>query len=369
MKRIVFLTLTLLFTLQIYAQEQTIDLLRNQLDVIETEEKNELKKQIEDINSMFENRVISAEEAEKLKLKAAEARARKIEERQTVILETIAILEKKQSEQEQPVRDPNIFLDVDSYFSGGVEPPQPIPKRDTLSVAPARVNPQPAVLLKEGEVKKSPTTLDLVAAFGFNNAVGGGKWQDLEEDRDYALYRSQFLEIGLALKTPLTEKNGLRLKYGLSYQSNGLRPNNNLFFAEVDGQIQLQADQRLTASGFHVNNLILPVHLEFGPTRKKQNRDYTYFSTSNQLKFGIGGYMGINLSAKQWVERPYFHHGFYWIGREEFKGYDINKEIYGLSAYAGIGAFSIYGKYDLNTIFQNAARDQQFVSLGLRLDL
>ena len=369
MKKIVFLTLTLLFALQFEAQEQTIALLRNQLDAIETEEKNELKKQIEDINSMFENRVVNAEEAERLKLKAAEALARKIEERQAVILETIAMLEKKQSGQEQPVRDPNIFLDIDSYFSGEVEPPQqPSPKKDTLSIAPSRAKPQPVTPLMEGEVK-SPTTLDLVLAVGFNNAIGEGRWQDLEEDRDYTLYQSKFLEMGLVLKTPLTKKNGVRLKYGLSYQSNGLRPNNNHFFAEVDGQTQLQADQSLTASGFHVNNLVVPLHLEFGPTRKKQNRNYTYFSASNQLKFGIGGYMGINLSAKQWVERPYFHHGFYWIGREEFKGYNINKEIYGLSAYAGIGAFSIYAKYDLNPIFQNAAKEQRFVSLGLRLDL
>ena len=364
MKKIVFMTLTLLFTLQINAQEQTISLLRNQLEAIETEEKNELKKQIENINSMFENSVINAEEAKRLKIKAAEARAWKIQERQAVILETIAILEKKQSAQQQPVRDPNIFLDIDSYFSGDVEPQQP----DTLSVAPAKAKPQPAIPLTEGEVK-SPTTLDLVLAFGYNNAIGEGSWQDLEEDRDYALYNSQFLEIGLVLKTPLTKKNGLRLKYGLSYQSNGLRPNNNRFFAEVDGQTQLQTDHRLTASGFHVNNLVLPLHLEFGPTKKKENRNYTYYSASNQLKFGIGGYVGINLSAKQWVERPYFYRGFYWIGREEFKGYNINKEIYGLSAYVGIGAFSIYAKYDLNTIFENAAKDQQFVSLGLRLDL
>lgn len=228
MKKIVFLTLTLLFALQINAQEQTIALLRNQLDFIETEEKNELKKQIEDINSMYENRVLSAEEAERLKLKAAETIARKIEERQAVILEAIAILEKKQSEQEQPVRDPDIFLDIDSYFKGDVEPQQPLPKRDTSSVAPARVRSQPDAPLKEREVK-SPTTLDLVATFGLNNAIGEDSWQDLEEDRDYELYKSQFLEIGLVLKTPLNQKNGLRLKYGLSYQSNGLRPNNNLF--------------------------------------------------------------------------------------------------------------------------------------------
>lgn len=369
MKKIVFMMLTLLLSLQIDAQEQTIALLRNQLEVIETEEKSELKKQIENINSMFENRVVSAEEAERLKLKAAEAIARKIEERQAVILETIAFLEKKQSEQEQPVRDPDIFLDIDSHFGGGEEPEQSLPKRDTLSVPPARVKPQPVVPLKEEEVK-SPTTLDLVAAFGYNNAIGEGRWQDLEEDSDYALYKSQFLEIGLVLKTPLTKKNGLRLKYGLSFQSNGLRPTNNRYFAEVDGQTQLlQANQRLTASGFHVNNLVLPLHLEFGPTRKKQNKNYTYYSSSNQLKFGLGGYIGMNLSAKQWVELPYFYHGFYWIGREEFKGYDMNKEIYGLSAYAGIGAFSIYAKYDLNPIFENAEKEQQFVSLGLRLDL
>ncbi len=124
MKKVLFLTLTLLFTLQINAQqepkEQTINLLRKQLDAIEMEEKNALKQQIENINSLQYNGVISAGEAERLKLKEAEAKARKIEERQAVILETIAYLEKKEVRQKKADKDnPVFFLDIDSYFNKG----------------------------------------------------------------------------------------------------------------------------------------------------------------------------------------------------------------------------------------------------------
>ncbi|WP_373059275.1 hypothetical protein [Zunongwangia sp. H14] len=371
MKKLILVALTLLFTLQIKAQEETIELLRKQLVTIQTEEKNELKQQIQNINSLLENGVISAEEAEKLKNKAAESRARKIEERQGVILKTIAFLQNQASQKPSLPREEGdgweFFLDVDSYFKGDA-PSITLPsKRDSVAMQQEFVEPQPPQLQRR-EVK-TPTTLDLVAAFGFNNAIGNGNWQELEEERDYALYSSHFLEIGIAFKTPLTKENWLRIKYGLSYQNNGLEPTNNRFFTEVDGQTQLQSGQNITGSGFRVNNLVLPLHLEIGPTKLKQDGDKSYFSAGNQLKIAAGGYIGINLNAYQWVEQPYFYHGFYWVEREKIEGYNTNKMIYGLSAYAGVGAFSIYGKYDLNTIFKNGAKDQQFLSLGLRLDL
>lgn len=364
MKKFLFLALTILFSFQMNAQEQTIDLLRKQLEVIEAEEKKELKQQVENINSMFENGVISEAEADRLKLKAAETRAKKIEERQAVILETISYLEKKAPQQKIPEKDPDIFLDIDSYFNKSIEPRQPPVKEE----APPLKTTQPEKPLAELELK-SPTTLDLVIAYGLNNAVEGSSLEELDDNRDFSISRSHFLEMGLALKTPLMEENWLRLKYGLSYQANGLKPSGNRFFVETDGQTELQEGQNITASSFTVHNLIVPVHLEFGPTKKKQNENYSYYSAGNQLKIAIGGYAGISMSARQKIEYPILYHGFYWIGMEEYRGYDINKQIYGLSAYAGIGAFSVYGKYDLNPIFKNGAKDQQFISLGLRVDL
>lgn len=379
MKKVLFLTLTLLFTLQINAQqepkEQTINLLRKQLDAIEMEEKNALKQQIENINSLQNNGVISAGEAERLKLKEAEAKARKIEERQAVILETIAYLEKKEVRQKKADKDnPVFFLDIDSYFDKSTKPQreplkkQEPPKKENMPPEPSPVVPKTVQLPDMGEVK-SPTTLDLVFAIGLNNAIGSGDWEELQDDRDYSLYGSRFLEIGLALKTPLVKENGLRLKYGLSYQSNGLKPNNNRFFAESDGQTQLKGDRRITASRFNVTNLVVPVHLEFGPTKKKQNAKGSYFSTGNQIKIGAGGYVGLNLSTRQRIEYLESHNEFQWVRAQVLNGYNINRLTYGLSAYAGIGSFSIYGKYDLNPIFKNGAKDEHFLSAGLRLDL
>ena len=218
---------------------------------------------------------------------------------------------------------------------------------------------------------RNPTSLDLVFAMGLNNTVREGvTWRDIEDENDYLFYSSRFFEIGFALKTPLVKKNGLRLKYGLSFQTNELEPTGNRFFDEVDGQTSLQESTSfISESRFVVNNLVLPVHLEFGPTKMKQTGNRNFYSTSNKFKIGVGGYIGLNIDARQKLRYPFIFRGRRWIRGDIIDGYDINNKIYGLSAYVGIGAFSLYGKYDLNTIFDNGVEDEQFVSVGFRVDL
>ena len=94
-----------------------------------------------------------------------------------------------------------------------------------------------------------------------------------------------------------------------------------------------------------------------------------YFSASNKFKIGLGGYIGVNLNARQELISTVVLRGRPFRSADISDDFDVNNEIYGLSAYIGFGAFSLYGKYDLNTIFQNDVLDQQFVSAGLRIDL
>jgi hypothetical protein len=375
MKNILLISLVLSFAFQpIYAQQdaekQTLDGLRKQLVLVEEEEKQALKKQVEVVNSLLNNGVINKIEADKLKMKAAEARTRKIEERQKILLETIAYFEYNDNAP-KIVNGAEIFLDIDSYFD----------KNDSLKPQPSLASKEP--MLKRtpstpqtseipSEMKLSnPTTVDLVFALGLNNTIKDGiTWYNIEDEVDYSLYNSQFFEIGVALKTPLVKKNGLRLKYGLSFQSNILEPSRNSSFTEVNGQTLLEESTKyLGDSRFAVNNLVLPIHFEFGSTKERQNGTRRYYSTRNKLKIGIGGYAGINLSARQRVQIPFSYRNIRYLRDQIIDGYDVNKQIYGLSGYIGIGSFSIYGKYDLNTIFKNGAENEQFVSIGLRLDL
>lgn len=348
---------------------EAIEVLRKQLDIVEQEEKKALKEQVENINSLLDNGVINKAEADKLKLKAAEERTKKIDERQAVLLKTIFFLE-NDGETSKGNKEVEIFLDVDSYTKEKEGLKLNLPKEKTTPENLAETPLEGPTVLEKKELR-SPTTLDIVFAMGLNNAVRDGiTWQDIEDERDYLFYSSRFWEIGFALKTPLWKKNGLRLKYGVSYQRNELEPSGNRIFAEVDGQTVLQDfPSYLHKSSFVVHNLVLPIHLEFGPTKMKHNRKGRYYSTSNQFKIGIGGYVGISLDEEQRMEYPFLfrRRRFY---RAETRGdYNVNQQIYGLSGYIGFGAFSLYGKYDLNTIFNNDSQNQQFVSVGLRLDL
>ncbi|RKN81642.1 hypothetical protein [Ulvibacterium marinum] len=374
MKNIILLMLIIILPLagieaQEAPQEEVIEVLRKQLDIVEEEEKKALKKQVENINSLLDNGVINKAEADKLKLKAAEERTKKIDERQAVLLKTIFFLENNE-ETPKGSKEVEIFLDVDSYAKEKEGLKLNLPKRKMVPESTSQVPLETLPASEKKEIRNS-TTLDIVLALGLNNAVRDGiTWQDIEDERDYLFYSSRFWEIGFALKTPLLKKNGLRLKYGVSYQRNELEPSGNRIFAEVDGQTVLQDfPSYLHKSSFVVHNLVLPIHLEFGPTKMKYNRKGGYYSTSNQFKIGIGGYVGISLDEEQRMEYPFLfrRRRFY---RAETRGdYNVNQQIYGLSAYIGFGAFSLYGKYDLNTIFNNDSQDQQFVSVGFRLDL
>jgi hypothetical protein len=115
-----------------------------------------------------------------------------------------------------------------------------------------------------------------------------------------------------------------------------------------------------------MDNLVVPLHFEFGPSKKIDKGSYFRYSTHKKFKFGVGGYFGFNMRTRQKLK--------YSIDGSKQKdkitqSYNTSNLIYGLSSYMGVDAFSVYVKYDLNRIFNEPNQKQNNISLGLRFDL
>ena len=177
-----------------------------------------------------------------------------------------------------------------------------------------------------------------------------GQGQGLD-DSPYKIGGSRFLELGLAWKTRVFENsNFMRVKYGFSFQFNGLKPTDNRYFVEDGDQTVLEEyDVELDKSKFRMDNLVFPVHFEFGTSTKKETEDYVRYDSSGHLKLGIGGYAGFNLFTIQKLKYSMDGHE----QKDKLKSnYNTNNFIYGLSGYFAFGDVAVYVKYDLNPILQ-----------------
>lgn len=320
------------------AQEPTnsekIEQLEQQKEQIIAEEKQELKKEVEAINRRAEAKEIDWEEAEKLKSEAARKRAMNIQNRVAIIDNQIALLTREESRDEWSWGEAEEMEDQkdDNWFD---------------------------------KSRYSRTSTHLVMAVGFNNALADGQSVN---DSDFKVGGSRFFEIGMAWRTRVFEKsNFMRLRYGFSFQFNGLKPTDNRYFVEDEGEIGLEEfPLELDKSKFRMDHLVFPVHFEFGPSKKVESPRSVWFSTRNQFKIGLGGYAGVNLGERQKLK--YEEDGE--KVKEKLKGdYNTNDFIYGLSGYVGLGGTALYVKYDLNTIFKDQATDLHNISVGLRFDV
>lgn len=311
------------------------EILESKREEIIKNEKEKLKWKVEEINERLEEGEITAEEAEKLKKEAAELHAKNIENR-------IAITENKMELEERNE-------DQTGYIAIG----------EDGKVITIRVNEE-----RERKYDKR-TTSDLVIAAGFNNALSEG--QSLN-DSDFKIGGSRFFEIGWAWKTRVFDNsNWLRLKYGVSFQFNGLKPTDNRYFVTDGDETFLQEfDTSLDKSKFRMDNLVVPVHFEFGPSAKNETKNYVRYSTSGKFKIGLGGYAGFNIGERQKLK--------YEVDgdkqKDKLKGnYNTNDFVYGLSGYMGWGWATLYAKYDLNPIFQEPNLELHNISVGLRFDV
>jgi hypothetical protein len=179
---------------------------------------------------------------------------------------------------------------------------------------------------------------------------------------------SRFAEIGWAWKTRVFDNsNWLRLKYGFSFQFNGLKPTDNRFFVDTGDQTELQTfDLDLDKSKFRVDNLVFPVHFEIGPSNKIEKEEYFRYNTRNKIKIGLGGYAGLRLATRQ---KLIFNDGGEQVKQKLKAALNVNDFVYGLSGYLGWRGTALYVKYDLNPIFKDNTNKINNISLGLRFDM
>ncbi len=328
-----------------------IEQLNGQKERVVQLEKEALKKEVEEINDRLVNNQITIEEAQQLKEEAAKNHALNIENAIAIIDNKIALIERNGSESIGTENDKITFgLGAKDSEDG-----------DVLFGIQIKKNGQEEVDPKYDR----RTSSNLVLAFGLNNAIVDGQSLD---DSDYKIAGSRFFELGWAWKTRVFKNsNFLRLRYGISYTSNGLKPTDNRFFVENGDQTELQTfDLELDKSKFRMDNIVVPLHFEFGPSRVEKTEKSIRYYTARKFRIGLGGYVGANISTRQKLK--YKENGDR-VKDKIKRDYNTSDLIYGLSTYVGFGDMSIYAKYDVSPIFKNAEIDQNNVSLGLRFDL
>tara|TARA_R110002012_G_scaffold62168_6_gene163425 strand:+ start:64791 stop:65948 length:1158 start_codon:yes stop_codon:yes gene_type:complete len=341
-------------------------------------EKDALKDEVKEINIKLRKEEITESEADNLKKAAAEKRALNIENKVNILENQIALLERNESFLLIPddfFENQKEFFREEQELLGFQYRRSDLPKRDKR------------------------THMNFVFALGIlNNIIEDKPILELP----HQILGSKSLELGLVWKTRVFKKsNWLRITYGISFQSNGLKTNNQLFVedteelgfsAAIPVVVLANANEffgsptgKLKKSKFRQNDLIFPVHFEFGPSSKREYGDYVRYSTRHSFKFGVGGYFGINL---QTIQKIKFGDDFNPMEGERAPNQQRiyfessgarRKSFVGLSAYAGRGNGTFYIKYDLTPNFpegnyynaegQVRSVRRNNISIGFRLEL
>ena len=330
----------------LYAQdtfESRAKAIASNIEKITKEEKEALKKQVEQVNIELDKNNITKQQADEKKMQLAMISANTIENR-------ISFEESKLSELVMEKVDGKILsLDtVDKYGrTHGKGFRFYVRTKDTIQRSERR------------------TTTQFVFATGINNLVTDG----MVANSDFRYLGSHFYEWGLTYNTRiLKESNIAHIKYGLSLQYNNLRPTDNRYYQTLGDQTVLQtATVNLKDSRFRNVNLVVPVHFELDFTKSKMVNDKKIFKSHEGFRIGFGGFAGVNLKTKQVLQ---FDDALGNSVTQRSKGnYNTTDLVYGLSSYIGFRETSLYVKYDLNPLFTDNLVNQNNISLGVRFDL
>ena len=350
-KSIVLLIIMSLLSYTIIAQEdyqKEIEDLNRQREQIELQEREALKQEVKSINERLDLGQITAEEAVVLKENAAVKRAKNIEDRMAIIDSRIALLERNQGE---------MLEDQEDWDSREEEKVTIIEKEDTWEYFD-----------KDYKYHKYDrrTYSNFIIAFGLNNAIPEGGSLN---DSPYNAWRSRFFEIGWAWRTRVFNKsNFMRLHYGLSFTFNGLRNTKNLYFTlDDDGEVvREEFPVTLDKSKLRTDNLIFPVHFEFGPSRKTETETRVRYSVKRSFRIAVGGYGGVNLGTRQKLK---YRVDGQRIKQKSIGIFDPNQFVYGLSGWIGVGCVQFNVRYDLQTILKNSEIKENNISFGLRFEI
>ncbi len=320
------------------------ELLIAQKEQVILKEKELLKKEVMLINERLAKGEITIETSQKLKQEVAKKRALNIENKIAILENEMELLERNKLTIRDLENDFRLFCLKEKT------------ETDTLTNTHQK---------KKSEKYDKRTYTNLLIAFGINNTLTSGQSLD---NTDYEFWGSRFFELGITRKTRVFKNsNFLRIKYGISYQFNGLKPTGNRYFVDNGRQTDLEEFRLpLDKSKFRMDNIVVPIHFEFGSSKLKEFEDKIRYDTNKHFKIGIGGYIGGNVSTRQKLK--YKENGDK-VKDKIKRDYNTSDLIYGISGYIGFGDLSLYAKYDLNPVFRNETIDQHNISIGLRLDL
>ncbi|MGI9545829.1 MAG: hypothetical protein ACR2MM_01225 [Flavobacteriaceae bacterium] len=322
--------------------------LKQQKEQIETQEREALKEEVESINARLDRGSITEEEAKILKESAAEKRAKNIQDRKAIIDSRIALLE----------RNKGVVLEEEdkSIWEDGVD----------VTVNVGDESWEPFDWKYHSRKYDRRTYSNFVIAFGLNNVIPENGSLN---DSPYSAWRSRFFEIGWAWRTRIfNNTNFMRFHYGFSFTFNGLRNTSNLYYTQ-DGSGQVVRETfpvSLSKSKLRTDNLIVPLHFEFGPSRKTVSETRVRYSSRSQFKIAVGGYGGINLGTRQKLK--------YRLDGEKIKEkstgiFNPNQFVYGLSGWIGVGCVQFNVRYDLHTILKDWEIQENNISFGLRFEI
>lgn len=318
-------------------QKEEIAMLLREKERVLHEEKANLRKEVERINSLVAQGSITAEEGEKQKKEAAERSASIIASKHAVIDNQIALAQQGAFDSGEQKR----------WGAQG----RSFEKEDFESWYSRRYS--------------KATYGQIVLGVGFNNTLQDDVSLD---DSPYELGGSRYFEIGWQWKTRLLkESNALRLVYGFSFQFNGFKLKDNQYLVKDGNLTTLEPfPQNLDKSKFRMDNLVVPVYLEISSGGRRDFSENRTYTPHGRFRLGLGGFAGVNLSTRQKLK---YHSDGERVKEKIKDDYNTNDLVYGLAAYAGFGDTSLYFSYDLNEIFSSANPAQNRISLGLRWEL
>ena len=207
MQKIILYTIVVVFSLltKAVAQEKTFEQqakeIASNIEMITTEEKNALKKEVEAIDFQVKEGKITADNAKELKLKIAEERAKNIETK-------VAIEEAKLAQLVQDKVDGKITDSGEESKRGGTTIILGGNNNDSIGKNKTEIN-LGSMKIYNGEKDKAErrskrTTSQFVFAFGLNNVITDG--ENLE-DSDYRVWGSHFYEWGMTYNSRICKNN------------------------------------------------------------------------------------------------------------------------------------------------------------------
>ena len=207
---------------------------------------------------------------------------------------------------------------------------------------------------------------DSIPRTNFSVGIEFGYGNFLNQKGDKKPYKAQF-ELGLMMEftTMLSKKDPRwRLAYAAHLEGRyiGIK-NNQILVDENDVTVLETFPDKLKKSRFEVANLLFPVHLEFGnPPIVKREKEDSYYSFNENLKGGIGGFIGAKLYSS--MNYKFNNEGkFDKISRH--RSYNTNNLLYGISAYIQYDGFRIFSRFNLNDMFKKAEVNGQSFVVGV----